>query len=34
VPGPGKYDVLPLNIDDLLRQCGDKKLAKEILANL
>ena len=34
VPGPGKYDVLPLNIDDLLRQCDDKKLAKEILANL
>lgn len=34
MPGPGKYDVLPLNIDDLLRQCDDKKLAKEILANL
>ena len=33
-PGPGKYDVQALSIDDLLRQCEDKKLAKEILANL
>ena len=34
VPGPGKYDVLPFNLDDLIRQCEDKKLVKEILQNL
>lgn len=33
-PGPGKYDVEPFNIEDLLRQCDDKKLVKEILSNL
>jgi hypothetical protein len=34
VPGPGKYDVLPFNLDDLIRQCDDKKLVKEIMQNL
>jgi hypothetical protein len=33
-PGPGKYDLEPLNIEDLLRQCDNKKLVKEILSNL
>lgn len=34
VPGPGRYDLEPFNIDDLLRQCEDKKIVKEILSNL
>jgi hypothetical protein len=34
VPGPGRYDLEPFNIDDLLRQCEDKKIVREILSNL
>jgi hypothetical protein len=34
VPGPGKYDLEPFNLEDLLRQCEDKKLVKEIISNL
>ena len=34
VPGPGRYDLEPLNMDDLLRQCDDKRVVREILANL
>jgi hypothetical protein len=33
-PGPGKYDLEPLNLEDLLRQCNDKRLVKEIISNL
>ena len=33
-PGPGKYDVEPLNLEDLLRQCNDKRLVKEIISHL
>ena len=34
IPGPGKYELQPFNVDDLMRYCDDKILVKEILANL
>ena len=33
-PGPGKYDLEPLNLEDLLRKCDDKRLVKVIISNL
>lgn len=32
-PGPGNYQ-LSFNLDDLLRQCEDKQLVKDIMQNL